>query len=289
MKTGLIIIHYNDYESLFNLINNVKNYKCLDEIIIYDNNSKDEIKRKIEKLKNKNINIIFNDNNKGYSYAINEASKYLVNKIGKCNIIISNSDIIIDKEEDIKELIKLLNDKEIGLVAPNILENNRLNRGWKEISPVLDSLLNIILIHRPIRKKYVFYKEEHYTEKISIVDVVSGCFFLIRSDILENINYLDENTFLYYEENILAKKLKDINKKIIVDNEIIVIHNHSVSIDKNLTKIKKLKIQKQSQYYFHTKYNNANIFEKIMLKSTAFINRQILRITYFIKDLRTKK
>ena len=64
MKTGLIIIHYNDYESLFNLINNVKNYKCLDEIIIYDNNSKDEIKRKIEKLKNKNINIIFNDNNK---------------------------------------------------------------------------------------------------------------------------------------------------------------------------------------------------------------------------------
>lgn len=286
MKTGLIIIHYNDYESLSNLIDNVKNYKCLDKIVIYDNHSKEEIRLKVEKLKSKNIDIIFNNDNKGYSYAINEASKYLVNKIGKCNIIISNSDIVINKEEDIKELVKLLDNKEIGLVAPIILENNNLNRGWKEVKPILDSLLNIILIHRPLRRKYVFYKEDHYKEKTSVVDVVSGCFFLIRSDILEKINYLDENVFLYYEENILAKKLKNINKKIIVDNEIIVIHNHSVSIDKNLKKINKLKIQKQSQYYYHVNYNHANIFEKTMLKVTTFVNRQILRIIYFIKDLK---
>lgn len=286
MKTGLIIIHYNDYESLSNLIDNVKNYKCLDKIVIYDNHSKEEIRLKVEKLKSKNIDIIFNNDNKGYSYAINEASKYLVNKMGKCNIIISNSDIVINKEEDIKELVKLLDNKEIGLVAPIILENNNLNRGWKEVKPILDSLLNIILIHRPLRRKYVFYKEDHYKEKTSVVDVVSGCFFLIRSDILEKINYLDENVFLYYEENILAKKLKNINKKIIVDNEIIVIHNHSVSIDKNLKKINKLKIQKQSQYYYHVNYNHANIFEKTMLKVTTFVNRQILRIIYFIKDLK---
>lgn len=286
MKTGLIIIHYNDYESLSNLIDNVKNYKCLDKIVIYDNHSKEEIRLKVEKLKSKNIDIIFNNDNKGYSYAINEASKYLVNKIGKCNIIISNSDIVINKEEDIKELVKLLDNKEIGLVAPIILENNNLNRGWKEVKPILDSLLNVILIHRPLRRKYVFYKEDHYKEKTSVVDVVSGCFFLIRSDILEKINYLDENVFLYYEENILAKKLKNINKKIIVDNEIIVIHNHSVSIDKNLKKINKLKIQKQSQYYYHVNYNHANIFEKTMLKVTTFVNRQILRIIYFIKDLK---
>lgn len=286
MKTGLIIIHYNDYESLSNLIDNVKNYKCLDKIVIYDNHSKEEIIIKVEKLKSKNIDIIFNNDNKGYSYAINEASKYLVKKMGKCNIIVSNSDIIIDKEEDIKELVKLLDNKEIGLVAPIILENHNLNRGWKEVTPILDSLLNIILIHRPLRRKYVFYKDEHYKEKTSVVDVVSGCFFLIRSDILEKIDFLDENVFLYYEENILAKKLKNINKKIIVDNEIIVIHNHSVSIDKNIKKINKLKIQKQSQYYFHTKYNNANIFEKTMLKVTTFVNRQILRIVYFIKDLK---
>lgn len=286
MKTGLIIIHYNDYESLSNLIDNVKNYKCLDKIVIYDNHSKEEIRLKVEKLKSKNIDIIFNNDNKGYSYAINETSKYLVNKIGKCNIIISNSDIVINKEEDIKELVKLLDNKEIGLVAPIILENNNLNRGWKEVKPILDSLLNVILIHRPLRRKYVFYKEDHYKEKTSVVDVVSGCFFLIRSDILEKINYLDENVFLYYEENILAKKLKNINKKIIVDNEIIVIHNHSVSIDKNLKKINKLKIQKQSQYYYHVNYNHANIFEKTMLKVTTFVNRQILRIIYFIKDLK---
>ena len=144
--------------------------------------------------------------------------------MGKCNIIISNSDIIIDKEEDLKELISLLDKKDVGLVAPTILENGHLNIGWKNPGPILDSMMNLIYVHRFFRKKYVFYKEEHYNNDTSYVDVASGCFFLMKSNILETINYLDENTFLYYEENILAKKLLSINKKELIANNIIVIH-----------------------------------------------------------------
>lgn len=285
MKTGMIIIHYNDLESITNLINNIKNYKVLDKIIIVDNNSNKDIKKEIKKIISNKIEIIENKENKGFAYAINIGSKRLIEELGECNIIISNADIIINKEEDLKELILELDKKNIGLVAPTILENNGLNRGWKEASPILDSLLNIIYIHRFIRKKYIFYKEEHYKGKSSVVDIASGCFFLIKSNVLEKINYLDENTFLYYEENILAKKLKNINKKIVILNDVIVIHNHSVSIDKNINKIKKLKIQKQSQYYYQVNYNQANFLEKCLLKITSFISRIILTVVYFFKDL----
>ena len=285
LKTGLIIIHYNDYESVKKLIDNVKDYKVLDKIIIYDNHSKEDIIKKLKKLSSGKIEVVVNDENKGYAYAINDASKYLINKLGKCNIIISNSDIIIDKVEDIKDLIKLLNKKDVGLVAPTILEKGHLNRGWKNPGPILDSMMNLIYVHRFFRKKYVFYKEEHYTGDTSYIDVASGCFFLMKSDILESINYLDENTFLYYEENILAKKLLKINKKELLANNIIVIHNHSVSIDKNINKIKKLKLQKKSQYYFQKTYNHANLFERCLLKASAFISRIILAVVYFIKDL----
>jgi len=289
MKTGIVIVHYNDIESLNNLIKNIKDYKIIDRIIIVDNNSKEEIKQELKKINNRKIKLIENKDNKGFAYAINIGCKELVKEYKECNIIVSNCDIIIDKEEDLKDLIIKLDDKNIGVVSPTILENNKLNRGWKQPSPLLDSLLNIIYVHRFFRKKYIFYKESHYDNKVSKVDVVSGCLFLIKSKTLEEINYLDENTFLYYEENILAKKVKDIKKDLVVCNDIVIIHNHSVSIDKNLKKIKKLKIQKQSQYYFQTKYNKANLVEKILLKTTAFISRMILTVVYFIKDLRTNK
>lgn len=287
MKTGMIIIHYNDYDSLKSLMDNIKDYKVLDKIIIYDNNSNKDIKSKLKKLNNNNIEVIFNSENKGFSYAINEASKALINEFKECNIIISNSDIIIDKEEDIKKLIKILNNKKTGLVAPTIVEGTNLNRGWRQPSPFLDSMMNIVGIHRFFRKKYIMYNEDHYEKDTSIVEVASGCFFLIKSNTLREINYLDDNLFLYYEENVLARKLQVKKKNIVIANNILIIHNHSVSIDKNMKKIQKLKQQKKSQYYFQVQYNDANLIEKILLKTTAFINRNILRLFYAIKD--TKK
>ena len=223
--------------------------------------------------------------NFGFAKAINIGCKYLIKELGPCNLIISNSDVIIDKEEDLKALIKELNKKSVGVVAPTIVENKHLNRGWKNPSPFLDSMLNLIYVHRFFRKKYVFYKEEHYDSRTSLVDVVSGCFFIMKSRTLERIGYLDEHTFLYYEENILAKKIHNEKLYIEVCNDILIIHNHSVSIDKNVKKINKLKLQKESQYYFQTTYNHANLWEKMLLKTTAFCSRMILAVVYFLKDL----
>lgn len=286
MKTGFVIIHYNDYESLLQLVENVKDYQVLDKIIIYDNHSSEDIQKKIKELQGDKIDVVISKKNGGYSYAINEASKYLVKELGNCNIIISNSDIILNKEEDIKELIGLLDNKEVGLVVPTILEQGHLNRGWKNPSPILDSLMNLVYIHKFFRKKFIFYKEKHYSNRTSMVDVASGCFFLIKSNVLKEINYLDENVFLYYEENILAKKLRNIGKHTLLSNDILVVHNHSISIDKSLKKIEKLKKQKQSQYYFQTTYNHANVIERILLKSTAFISRIILTVVYSIQNFR---
>ena len=284
MKTGMIIIHYNDFESLNDLISNVKDYKSIDKIIIFDNNSNKKIIEKLKTLTNKKIQLITSEKNRGYSYAINQGSKHLIETLGTCNIIISNSDIIIEKEEDIKELVKLLDIKNVGLVAPTVIEGENLNRGWKNPSPLIDSLMNLPYIHRFIRKKYIFYNNDHYINDYSVVDVVSGCFFLIKSKLFESVNFLDDNVFLYYEENILSKKIKDENKKVLLSNNIKIIHNHSVSIDKNINKISKLKLQKKSQYYFQKNYNDANLLERGLLKLTSLIGITILTVVYLIKD-----
>ena len=285
MKTGMIIVHYNDLGSITSLINNIKDYNIIDKVVIVDNNSNISTKAGLKKLLNEKIELIENPENKGFSYAINIGAKRLIEELGECNLIVSNCDVIIEKESDLIGLINCLIRDEIGVVAPTVIEGDNLNRGWKNPSPKIDALMNLVYIHRRIRKKYVFYPEEHYNDRISYVQVVSGCFFLIESKNLERIGFLDENVFLYYEENILAKKLEKINKKIMVCNDIKIIHNHSVSIDKNIKKIKKLKIQKKSQVYFQKNYNNANSFQVFMLRFTAFLSRIILSIVYFFKDL----
>lgn len=287
MKTGMVIVHYNDSESVIKLINNIKDYNIIDKIVIVDNNSNQTNKAVIKSLISPKIEVIENMENKGFSYAINVGSKKLIEELGECNLIISNADIIINSEADIKGLINCLNREEIGVVAPTVIENEHLNRGWKNPTPKLDILMNLVYIHRKVREKNIFYKADHYKNNlVSYVEVVSGCFFLIESKTLKEIGFLDENVFLYYEENILAKKIEMIGKKIVVCNDIRIIHNHSVSIDKNLKKIKKLKLQKKSQVYFQRNYNNANFFQIFLLKLTAFISRIILSIFYFFKDLK---
>ncbi len=288
MKTGIVIVNYNDFNSTNDLIHNIKSYQILDKIVVVDNCSTDDSLKKLKKIKESKLKILEVKENKGYASAINHGSKYLIKQLGTCNLIISNPDIILSKEEDIIELLSLLNKKGIGAVGPTILEKQTLNRGWKNPSPTLDILMNLPYIHRWIRKKFIQYKESHYQKETSKVDVLSGCFFCISSSTLEKIDFLDENTFLYYEENILFKKLQKLHLSCTIHNHILIIHNHSVTINKNLTKIKKYKIQKESQYYFQSTYNHAGIFSKLLLKMTSQLTKIVLYFYYFLLDLKRK-
>ena len=273
MKTAFLIINYNDAKTTLTLLNNIKRFKCLDKILVVDNNSTDNSFKLLKEEENSKIEIVKSNVNKGYGAGINFGVKHLVKELGRCYVVVSNSDIIIEEEKDIVDLVKTF-DKDTAIVAPIIKEKGGLNKGWKIPTPLKDTLLNLPLIHRWLRHKLLGYKKY---KDITKVEVVSGCFFVIDSDSLEKANYYDENVFLYYEENIMAKKLQKLNKKTLLNTKVSVIHNHSVTIDKNINRIKKYKTLKKSQMYFHKNYNKANIFERFLLLLT---NKLTLLLIY---------
>lgn len=281
MKLGMCIVNYNDYKTTKRLIDNIINYKCLDKIVVVDNKSTDNSLINLKKLESKKIKIIASNKNGGYSYALNIGCKYLIEEFKELTIIVSNSDIIIDSEDDLIELAKIVSDNRV-VVAPTIIEGNNLNRGWKIPRPTDDILQNIFYFHRYFKKK-IMYPDNYYHKKLSKVEVVSGSFFLINSKHLENINYFDDKVFLYYEENILGVKTKKAGKSMVVVNDIDVVHDHSVTIDKSLKAIKKYDILKQSQYYFEKYYNKANWLQLLLLKITTFITRIVLLFYYLIR------
>ena len=279
MKNVMIIVNYKDVDTTIKLINNVKDYKILDKIIVVDNNSLDNSLKKLENLNIKKLEVIESGVNNGYSFALNIGAKRAIEEYSECNLIISNSDIIIDSEFDLKDLIDTLSEKNV-IVAPNIIEDNSLSRGWRIPTPSDDIKQNIIGYGQKYFNKRLRYDDLYYNKHLSKVETVSGCFFLITSKHLQDIDYFDENVFLYYEENIFGYKTKKLNKNIVINNDVDVVHDHAKTIDKNLKRINKYKILKKSQIYFEKTYNKANIFELFLLKLTAFITKLLLYIKY---------
>lgn len=269
MKNCFLIVNYNDYKSTRHLIDNIKNYECLEEIVVVDNFSREDQIELLSTMKESNVTVIFNESNLGYSGAINIGTKYLINKYKKCNIIVSNSDIVILSEEDLVQMIKLLNKKEVGLVGPQILERGYILKGRKDVTVNYDLSSHTPLLKNFIDDEKLNYDEEHYLDELSVVDVISTCFFLISSETFKQIDFMDENVFLYYEDFILCNKIRNLGLQILLCNEIRVKHLYSVSVDKNFKNINKKKMFRDSMIYYHSTYHKINFIQRMLLKLTS--------------------
>ena len=286
MKKVFLVINYNDATTTEKLIENIKDYPSIDLIIVLDNKSSDDSFAYLyNKYYSEDIHVIQSEANKGYAYAINYGCNYATALFGDCNLIVSNSDIEIGTDNVVSGLVESKKQYNAAIVAPIIREHTGFSKGIKTPTPSQDAILNMIYIHRFFTKKYLVYNDKLYKDKNVVeVDTVLGCFFLIDTRALKDVGYFDEHTFLYYEEHIIGKKLKGKNYKVIVDLNVEVFHNHSVSIDKSLNRLGKLKQLKKSQYYFQTQYNHANILEKFLLNFTRGFSYIIFKVVYSIKS-----
>ena len=240
MKTGMVILNYNDYENTIKMIEQIKDYSCLSKIIIVDNCSTDESVSKITPFLNKKIILIEAKKNKGYAAGNNLGLKYLANETNCEFAIISNPDIVVE-ESVILEMIKdMKKDEKISFLGPKILENGHITKGWKLPS------------------------------------------YACELKDMKKIKYFDEGTFLYYEENILAKKAKDKGLKSYVDTKLSINHKQSLSVNKSLKKIGKYKNLKKSMFYYEKNYNRIGFLKLFILKLFYHISVFFAYLTFWI-------
>ena len=286
-KVGMVILNYNDCETTKEYLKNIKNYNSLNKIVVVDNNSTDNSFEELKSFNNEKIEIIKTDENKGYAYGNNCGIKKINESSDIDYIIISNPDITVSDKTIQRLKNDLDNNEDIALVAPVINQLDEKIRGWR-LPTIKDEILsNINCYHKKVEKK-LRYPEEKYSGNLTKVDVVSGCFFMIRTSIINLIGGFDEGTFLYYEENIIGQKLKTINKKTFIDNEAEITHNLSVSVNKSFNSVKKYKILKNSQKYYCKYYLKSNIFTNALRAVTYRISLIIAYIICFFKKLRRK-
>ncbi len=117
------------------------------------------------------------------------------------------------------------------------------------------------------------YLETEYSQKYLPVEAISGAFFIIKQNIFQQIGGFDENVFLFYEEDILAKRMQEIGKKIVSCNEVNFKHYESQIIGKTLSYYNKMQQLYKSKMYYHKTYNRIGGVQILMFQILHFFRK----------------
>lgn len=279
MKTAIIILNYNSEEDTIRFVNEIKEYNSLDKIIVVDNLSPNGDFERLKILESDKVDVILSEKNGGYSYGNNYGIRHM-EILGEDfdYVIISNPDIHIE-EDSIKATLSFLekNDK-AAIATPKMFnkEKKPIRRSaWKIRTPGIDmvnSTRTTQFLLNPIFKNGE-YSEVDYQRDVLLVEAVSGAFFAIKYEILREIDYFDDNVFLFYEEDILATKIKKAGYKVYSLNNVCFEHFESNSINKAMNYYNKIKRLQASKMYYQKTYNNINVFQNIIFTILNFWRR----------------
>lgn len=271
MKVAVIIVNYNDADDTLKYVKKIAEYETINRIVVVDNKSTTEgTFGKLKVLESSKVKVIESDKNGGYDYGNNFGIKYLDSVKEEYDYyIISNPDIKVS-EDAIKHCLEEIDsDEKIGVISPRMFnkDGNPIRRSsWKIRTFGLD------VVHSTRLLELLFYKilrngeysnKEYETEKLE-VEAISGAFFIIRAKVMKEVNLLDDNVFLFYEEDILAHRLKEKGYKTISLNSEKFIHYESQTIGKSLSYYRKMKQMFKSKMYYHKTYNKINLLQIIV-------------------------
>lgn len=280
MRVAVIIVNYNDAEQTVKFVKKIKEYETIQKIVVVDNLSTAENTMSLlKKVQNEKVVILQSDQNGGYGYGNNFGVRYLEKQKEKYDyIIISNPDIDIEKAAIDRCLQVLEADEKIAIAAPRMRKANGYpirRSAWKTRTFWLDVIHSTRLLEAIFYKKLREgeYTEKDYTREILEVEAISGAFFIIRYAIFKEIGGMDEAVFLFYEEDILAKKLQDKNQKIVSVNDVDFIHYESQTIGKTLSYYRKMRELYRSKIYYHVQYNQIGFWQKKMFQLLYFFRK----------------
>ena len=280
-KIGVVIVNYNNYNDTIKYINKYLLKQSLIDlkIVIVDNHSPNESfsQLKQEFSGNSKIKLILNDKNSGYSGGNNIGISFLEIS-GFEYILISNNDIEIDDEFLLNKLIdeynKLAN---IAFISPLMLIHGNVSRvhyAWRlpdKCKEILTSTFLLKFLGQSYLKKFYYDLPPDRMKPVK-VDCLPGSFFLGKTDIFLKTGCFDEKTFLYYEETITGKNVKDLNMQNYLIPGLFYNHFQECSINTDYSYMAKHRLLVDSKLYYWKNYKNAGKLFLWLLKLLFYIN-----------------
>ena len=266
MKLSIIIPHHNGEALLFNCLESILNQISIQdfEIIVVDNGSIDDSADKA-KEKFPSINLLKSETNLGYSGGCNFGAK---NAKGEYTIFLNND--TLHTKNWIEELIGFLEkNPQAGAAQPKIL--NATNKDTFDYAGGAGGYIDKYCF--PFVRGRIFNsieKDSNQYDDVKKIFWASGAAFIIRTELLRELNYFDNIYFAYMEEIDLCWRLQALGLGIWNVPTSIVYHYGKQTITENTFK---------SHYLNH---RNSWI---LFIKNSATFEKGLLIIKRFILDL----
>jgi GT2 family glycosyltransferase len=264
-QVSIIILNWNGYKDTVECISSLEEIdyeNC--QIVLVDNGSDINEAEILEKVFS-TIKTIRSDKNLGFSGGNNVGINYALSHNADY-ILLLNNDTIVERNFLEPLMKKILEDKQVGIISPQINYYSEPNRIWSaggKISKIRASgFADSIKL------------ESQLSTKDREVDFVSGCCMLVRRRIFEKVGTFDENYFLYVEDTDLCYRTKKAGFKIVVTPKSKIFHKVNRSTKENFSAL---------PLYYATR--NRLYFAKKNFRATFYLTLVYMLIVMTIKSI----
>lgn len=254
MDLSIIIVNYRSEKwlnSCLNILSSPSDSKIKFEVIIINNDKKDFLPTKKYSFVSR---LIQTEKNLGFGLANNLGVKSAKSK----NVLFLNPDTIFGKDSMVKLLVFLEKNPQIGIVGPKIIQASR-GKAQPFTCGKKTSLLGIIF-RNTILKPW-------NSKKPVLVDWVSGTALLTKKSVFEKAGGFDKNFFMYFEDQDLCLRIKELGYDICFFPGSIVYHYDGKCWPN--TKKQKLAFYTAQDYFFKKHHKSYKGFFLKVLKQIA--------------------
>lgn len=287
-KISIVIVNYKVEKQLIKCLKSifVSKPKVSFEVIVVDNSGNNKIEKNLIN-KFPQIRYINSFKNLGYGGGNNLGAK---NALGEYLFFLNPDTLIVDNA--IEQLYNFIeSNKNTGIVSPLLVDINLKpfsTQSRKELTP-LNAVYSFSFLRKFFPKKSIYNDDflKNWDKKQAIeVEAIPGAALMISKKLFEKVNGFDEQFFLYFEENDLSKRVRNLGFKLYINPNSRVIHE----VGQSTKKLKNMEdVFKKSRFLYLKKHYgllNALFTESILrINKISFILSLILLTSLFLRTV----
>ena len=169
------------------------------EVIVVDNASEDESVREIEK-RYPEVVLIKNRENRGFAGANNQGLERAKSEY----VLLLNSDTLVLADAIEKTVAFMKGHPDVGVCGCRVLNPDKTMQATCFMYPsLLNMLISVSYMNKLFPRSRVFGREQMTgweRDDVRDVEVVTGCFMLVRTELIRQVGPMDDTFFMYGEE-----------------------------------------------------------------------------------------
>ncbi len=256
-SVDIIIVNYKSTDYLLKCLESV--YASVNglptNVFVHDNASGNGINRVNDQFPK--TKVCHNTYNMGFSASINKALKQSSSPF----VILLNPDSVVMDGFFESALKYMTENPDVGVIGPKIMNHDGSVQGSARTFPSFasglfgrKSLMTRLFPNNPGTRQH-FFTKRHKGDHPIPVDWVSGACMVARRDMIEDVGYLDEQFFLYFEDVDWCKAMRQKGWEVVYYPQTSVIHYGGGSSSKKpLRSILEFHLSSYRYFAKHTKW-----------------------------------